>query len=527
MYVLGPSGDTGHALTFGRTRGGKGVSAIVPALLTYKGSMVVIDPKGENAWITADRRRQIGQRVVIIDPWGEVNARYGSKVGISEHVTRFNPLSALDPASPDFADDVAAIAEAFILQTGNDPHWPDSARELVGGLIAAEVQRNPGTASMADVRKLIRAPIQVLREAIDLVIKESPDSVAGGKLAAFAEKDAEGKPTTSREIGSIRSTARTQTGFLDSTRLLDAMETDDPPFDLEDIAVSGVTLYLVLPVDRLKTHGRWLRMILTLAIRAISKQPTPPILPVLLLLDELGTISPGSGLSMVEQSFGLMAGLGIRIWGFLQDLPQLKRDYPESWETFISNSSVIQLLNVGDETTATYFSHYLGNSTIEVDKGFSQHTRPTKYTGGTLEAMTNGINRVGAMTGTGSSAQNVGSQQTWEADKEFHGRPVLFPWEVRASSPDKAILVYPGFGNMRLKRFKYYSDPVMSKWARHDPNKPAPSIEAAPPPFGPPPPIKTNQEILAEKATAAAGAAASAVGGFLKRKLDEKMGGKS
>ena len=76
VYGIGSKGDhKGHALTFGRTRGGKGVSAIIPALLTYKGSMVVIDPKGENAWITAQRRRDMGHRVVILDPWGEVNRR--------------------------------------------------------------------------------------------------------------------------------------------------------------------------------------------------------------------------------------------------------------------------------------------------------------------------------------------------------------------------------------------------------------------------------------------------------------------
>ena len=87
------------------------------------------------------------------------------------------------------------------------------------------------------------------------------------------------------------------------------------------------------------------------------------------LLDELGTISPGSGLSMVEQSYGLMAGLGIRIWAFLQDLPQLQRDYPQSWETFLSNSSVIQLLNVAENTTSTYFSQYLGNKTVNSRTG--------------------------------------------------------------------------------------------------------------------------------------------------------------
>jgi type IV secretion system protein VirD4 len=76
-----------------------------------------------------------------------------------------------------------------------------------------------------------------------------------------------------------------------------------------------------------------------MAIRAIARQNDQPDVPVMFMLDEMGTIG---SLTMVEQAFGLMAGIGVRIWAFLQDLPQLKRDYPASWETFISNSSVIQ-----------------------------------------------------------------------------------------------------------------------------------------------------------------------------------------
>lgn len=476
-YDLGKDGNKGHALTFGATRSGKGVSAIIPALLTYEGSMVVIDPKGENAWITADRRRAMGQRVVIIDPWDEVNKRFGNKAGIKEEVTKFNPLSALDPDSPDFADDVSSIAEAFILQTGNDPHWPDSARELVAGLIAAIVERNPGRASMRQVRRLIQAPIRRLRDAIDEITEKTPNSIAAGKLAAFVEMSPDGKSESNdKEISSIRSTARTQTAFLDSRYLVDSMDTDDPPFNLEELATGRVTLYLVLPVNKLKSHGRWLRMILTLAIMAVAKQDTPPKLPVTLVLDELGTISPGSGLSMIEQSYGLMSGLGIRIWGFLQDLPQLQRDYPASWETFISNSSIIQLLDVADDTTAKYFSGYMGNGTVEINKGWSPHVRPVKQGGDPNQQMGKAHSILAQvadnLNAQGGVAANT-KREVWEAELSYHPRPVLFSWELRESPSKQSIVIMPGIGNYRLQRFIFYSDPVLSQWARPDPNRKA------------------------------------------------------
>ena len=57
----------GHSLCFSSTGGGKNTNLITPALLTYAGNCFCLDPKGENAWITADRRRQLGQRVIILD----------------------------------------------------------------------------------------------------------------------------------------------------------------------------------------------------------------------------------------------------------------------------------------------------------------------------------------------------------------------------------------------------------------------------------------------------------------------------
>jgi type IV secretion system protein VirD4 len=69
-----------HLLSVAPTRSGKGVSLIIPNLLNYMGSIIVIDPKGENAYLTAKRRRELGQKTYILDPWGEVNRRYGKNI---------------------------------------------------------------------------------------------------------------------------------------------------------------------------------------------------------------------------------------------------------------------------------------------------------------------------------------------------------------------------------------------------------------------------------------------------------------
>jgi len=62
--------DDRHRTLVAGSRSGKGRSVIVPELLTYAGSMIVIDPKGENAGITANYRAdELGQKVFIIDPF--------------------------------------------------------------------------------------------------------------------------------------------------------------------------------------------------------------------------------------------------------------------------------------------------------------------------------------------------------------------------------------------------------------------------------------------------------------------------
>ena len=82
--------DNKHMLTFAATRAGKGTACIIPNLLSWPGNCVVIDPKGgENAAITARRRREMGQKVYIINPFNEFTDILGE-------TDSFNPFARLD-----------------------------------------------------------------------------------------------------------------------------------------------------------------------------------------------------------------------------------------------------------------------------------------------------------------------------------------------------------------------------------------------------------------------------------------------
>lgn len=349
--VIAASADR-HMLTIAPTRAGKGTSAIIPNLLTYPGSVFVIDPKGENAWVTAERRRRMGQEVYILDPWNEITKRHGP-----ESNARFNPMAGLDPDSPDFTDDIAGLADALIINQGKDPHWDDSARELVAGLMAFLVE-DPSTraeASLGQTRRLLTLPREQLVALINRAVKRG--GVSARKLSRFSQD--------TNEIASVISTAITQTAFLDNTALIEAMSASD--FDFGRLASGKVSVYLVLPADKLGPYGRWLRLLVTIAIRAIARASRPSS-KVLFLLDEFGTIG---SLAAVEQAFGLMGGMGICLWPFVQDLNQLKRDYPDSWETFIANAEAVQAFHIRDNFSSDYLSRLLGVTTQEI---ISKHT---------------------------------------------------------------------------------------------------------------------------------------------------------
>ncbi len=87
----GEFGDVGldlerHAITVAGSRSGKGACAIIPNLLRWPQSTLVIDPKGENAAETWQARLDLGNTVRIIDPFRTVNIP-------DELRAAFNPLA--------------------------------------------------------------------------------------------------------------------------------------------------------------------------------------------------------------------------------------------------------------------------------------------------------------------------------------------------------------------------------------------------------------------------------------------------
>lgn len=396
-----------HLLTIAPTRSGKGVSAIIPNLLTYPGSVFVVDPKGENAAITARRRRELGQAVYVLDPWGI--SGQGSAA--------FNPLDLLDLQSLDIAEDAAMLADALVIERGGDSHWDDEARALLAGLMLHVATVEPkATRNLAKLREMVTLG----PDDFDALLDDMALNMAAGGLPARCASRLRQK--SERERSGVISTAQAHTHFLDSPRMAKVMCGSD--FDLADLKRKRMSVFLVLPAERLPTFNRWLRLMVGLALTAMARTPGRPRRPALFVLDEFAALGR---LAVVETAMGLMAGFGAQLWPILQDLSQLKGLYGERWRSFVANAGLVQAFNVADVLTAEQLSGMLGKRTTTVRS---------------VSASWRGGRREGAGSASFSAV----------------GRPLLLPDEILRLPRENQILLVQGRKPVLASKPLYFTD---------------------------------------------------------------------
>jgi type IV secretion system protein VirD4 len=383
-------GDDRHAVLCAGSRAGTGRSCLIPTLLEYQGSVLALDPKGELANVTARRRAALGQRVCIVDPFGVTADR------LKEFRAGFNPMTLLTPDSPSLIVDAGLIADALVVTSPQaDPHWDESARNLIEGLIlhAATYPAYEGKRDLVAVRDLIKhafdrltdvpedfegtPPHRIRTELLhnaDLVAEQKPELAAAleGAAADFYDKG-------ERERASVLSVALRNTKFLDYPELRASLARHD--FDLSELktAAGGLTIYLCLPAGRMATCNRWFRLFVNLAMEAMERERRKPAIPVLALLEEFHVLGY---MQQLETAAALVAGFGMKLLIVLQDLTQLKRHYKDGWETFLGNAGMMVFFGNNDMTTLDYISKRCGQTSLIVERS-SQVTTQQRTSGAT------------------------------------------------------------------------------------------------------------------------------------------------
>lgn len=356
--------DDRHIVTIAGSRGGKGRSVIVPNLITYPGSILAIDPKGDLAAITADWRAVVlRQKVFVLDPFS-VAGRVAE-----DHGGAFNPLTILTTDSPSLIEDAGLIADALVIPApgAKDPHWDESAKQFLEGVIlhVATAARYEGLRDLVSV-------YQCLMEDFADLGKEMADNTGADFAVISLAAQFFDKPDVERN--GVLSTLRRHIRFLGYSQMKKVLRGHS--FDLRDLKTGKVTVYLSLPAMRMGTCSRWLRLFVNLALAAFETEKNRPAHPVLLCLDEFATLGT---MKTLEDAAGQIAGLGCKLWPILQDLGQLEALYGKRWQTFLGNAGVLQFFGNADLLTLEWISKRLGQTTIRTTSqnqpGYTQRAK--------------------------------------------------------------------------------------------------------------------------------------------------------
>jgi type IV secretion system protein VirD4 len=437
MHPLRYAGD-GHLITVAPTRTGKGIGVIIPNLLTYPGSMIVTDPKGENYAVTARHRRTLGHAVHAFDPF-DVTRSFGKHR--SDVSAAFNPLDLINPNAPDAMDDARMLADMLVVSddarhaSGESAFWNEEARSVLMGLILHVAANRPTPLRhLPHVRELLTLP----PDEFEALLQEmSRSDAVGGLVARSAARILQ---KAEKERSGVISAAQSHTHFLDSPRMAGVLTTST--IALSTLTTSPCTVYFILPPDRMATYRRWLRLMLActlLAVTRTQRRSERHVSRVVFLLDEfahLGRMEP------IEQQMALVAGYGATFWLFVQDFAQLKALYGERWQSFVANADVLQAFGTADQDTAEYLSKLTGDATIQIASDNLSRSISHGKSGGRQI----------------SAAQNIAERS----------RRLLLPDEVRRLG-SKQLLFVRGCSPVLADRLSYIAEPNLWRLAERNP----------------------------------------------------------
>jgi type IV secretion system protein VirD4 len=428
-----------HLLLVGATGAGKGVSIIIPILLSYfRSSLVAFDPKGDLYSTTAARRRG-RQRIIRLAPFNGGNAT-------------FNPLDTIPADSPLLIDHARAMAESLVVRTGmeHDSHWNDKGAQTITALLVFLLLRAKGDErSLSSVQDIASDPMMLLAVADRLENIGGIPARLGSQLRALFEparrvvQDGEEKQDSgplTKEGSGVLSTVTRHLAFLDSDMVKKSVAKSN--FDVRCLLRPGVTLYLQIPPDQLEAQKGLLRCWVSTLIRVIGMSGNENKSEVLFLLDEASALG---SLAAIEEALVRGRSAGVRLLLAYQSDSQVQTAFKDKPALLYDNCSTqIYLCPPSSYETAERISKMLGDYTQVVDN----------Y--GTNAGSSRGSSS--SYGGTNSSTQfssNSGSSLNYQQQ----GRALLRPEEVLTLNDKYLIAFQRGLrAPLLARRILWYAD---------------------------------------------------------------------
>jgi type IV secretion system protein VirD4 len=376
-------GLDGHFELIAPPGAGKGVCLEIPNLCLglQDVSVLSIDPSGQNAAVCAKARRNMGQEVVCLNP-------YGMHTGIYPDLKSagFNPLVGISSRSPVFYQDCAAVGEALIMIEGKDPHWTTSARGLVVGLTMWEVLKAERAGRDPLLENVYAMLCQPQAKDDDGLLTAGLRFHAGQAIAATEEAQdyleiiyllgrymAEG----SREIDSIVSTARTQLEWLLSKPMRADLKKNG--VDWRQLAERRTTIFVIVPSEYLEAQeGKvWLRLVTMSALRALfATEGRRKVDKILFMLSEFAALGK---LKAAEAARSQGRKYGIRLWPVLQDIHQLNSEEMygrDGADSFAGQCRAVFAFAPGDFPSAEWMSRRSGEHDVPMESASESTAQP-------------------------------------------------------------------------------------------------------------------------------------------------------
>lgn len=467
----------GHAMMIAKTGGGKGVAVVIPTLITWKGSTITNDVKGDNWLYTAAYRRSLGHKVFRFEATAD---------GVERVSCHYNPMVEIRKGTVYEYQDARNIALAIVSpDRTKDPFFaPSAGVYLTAVIIHVLYMVKNRIANLADVYNFITSPqfsedqklqqminsehnsdgpedlfykiyndITILKTGEELPRTHPSVSKIGAEMADRADKERSGIIGCAKidlEAFIIPTIAR-NTAYSDF-RISDLMNSK-VPMDLYFVTnPNSIDITAVL----LKLFITQILYILTDNMELNKKGENIAFLhDLLLVLDELTAIGK---IDMLHKLIPLIRGWGMKALIIIQDMKQLKATYGEN-NSFLGNMSTTLYYTTNDVDTAKYVQTRLGNKTEKIiTKSYSQGLlfRRVNYTESYVgrplmraeEVHTMGEKEVIVL----SAGKNPirGKQARWYEVDEFKNRLAREPYFTKAT-PSDVIKKYKKWEDLKSK----------------------------------------------------------------------------
>ena len=394
-----------HALVAAPTRSGKGVGVVIPNLLFWNGSVVVLDIKKENYEITAGHRSK-HHPVYMWSP-------------MDDHSARYNPFDFITQEGPRRITDLQKLAEILLPRPAHgEKMWVNEAQSLFLG-IALLVLDDPAVPStLGQVYRTLMGETDLVKIAEDALEKDALESACREALANFKNK-------AEKERSGVKSNLTSALALWANPNIDAATAASD--FDLREFRRKRAAVYVGVGQDQLLTLAPLLNLFFQQAVAELSKSRAGKDEPyeVLFLIDEFAMLG---AMPTLQKGLALLAGYNIRIVLICQGLGQLEEIYGrQGTEGILQNCALQIFFASNDDSTTHYISNRLGTKTVQVkSRSQSQDWKTTTST-------------------------------------SYVPRPMLPPEEVRRLHPKRAIIFKETARPVLADKIRYYQERCFKK----------------------------------------------------------------